>query len=315
MVSIIIVNFNSKDYLTQCVNSILTSTVPFEIFIVDNASEDKSLSLLKEAIGYEPRLRIIENKKNVGFARANNQAIPLTKGDYVLLLNPDCIINPDTISHMAAVMDSHPEAGMGGCMIRNLDGSEQAGSRRLIPTPFRSMVRVLGLTGFFRNDPEAGLFNLHLQPLPNQPILIEAISGAFMFIRRKALEEIGPMDDQYFLHCEDLDWCMRFGIAGRKILFVPGVEIIHAKGVCSADRQVHVEWYKHKGMVRFYNKFFREQYPGGLMHLVIMAVWTRCVLLTIFLSVKKILNRKLNRFRIHNFSVIFSLPSLFSSCF
>lgn len=288
LISVIIVNFNSKDYLVKCVKSVLTSTIPVEVFVVDNGSEDRSLSLLKETIHNEPHVQIIENKINTGFARANNQAVPLAKGDYILFLNPDCIIKPDTLKNMMAVMDSHSEAGITGCLIRNLNGSEQAGSRRYIPTPFRSMIRVLKLSKFFHNNPELGVLNLHWQPLPDHPVPMEAISGAFMFVRRKAMKEVGPMDDEYFLHCEDLDWFMRFGIAGWKILFVPGVEIIHAKGVCGADRQVRVEWYKHNGMIRFYRKFFRRQYPDGLMYLVVVAVWTRFALLATYLSLKRL---------------------------
>jgi GT2 family glycosyltransferase len=288
LISVIIVNFNSKDYLVKCVNSVLTSTIPVEVFVVDNGSEDRSLSLLKEAIHNEPRVQIIENKVNEGFAHANNQTLPLIKGEYVLFLNPDCIIKPDTLQNIMAVMDSRPEAGIAGCLIRNPDGSEQAGSRRYIPTPLRSLIRVLKLSKLFHKHPGFAILNLAEQPLPDHPVPIEAISGAFMFIRRKAMEEVGPMDDKYFLHCEDLDWCMRFSIAGWKIMFVPGVEIIHAKGMCGSDRQVQVEWYKHKGMVRFYHKFFRRQYPDGLMYLVFVAVWTRFALLTIFLSLKKL---------------------------
>jgi GT2 family glycosyltransferase len=289
LISVIIVNFNSKDYLAKCVRSVLTSTIPVEIFVVDNDSRDESLSLLKESIHDGSRVQIIKNKVNAGFARANNQILPLTKGDYILFLNPDCVIRPDTLKDLVAVMDSRSDVGITGCLIRNPDGSEQAGSRRFIPTPWRSMIRVLKLSWLFHNDPESAVINLSKQPLPDQPVPMEAISGAFMLVRRKALEQVGPMDEEYFLHCEDLDWCMRFSIAGWKILFVPGIEIVHTKGACSADRQVHVEWYKHKGMIRFYRKFFRRQYPVGLMYLVIMAVWTRFILLAAFLSFKKLI--------------------------
>lgn len=288
MISVIIVNFNSKDYLVKCVKSILNSTVLVEVFVVDNASQDESLSSLKKTLPGEPRLHVIENKNNVGFARANNQAMPLAKGDYFLFINPDCVIKPDTLENMAAVMDSNPEAGIAGCLIRNTDGSEQAGSRRLIPTPLRSLLRFFRLSRLFRNKPEMGEMNLSGQPLPAEPVPIEAISGAFMFVRRPAIDQVGFMDENYFLHCEDLDWCLRFTNAGWKILFVPGVEIIHAKGVCGSDRQVWVEWNKHKGMVRFYRKFFRKQYPDGLMYLVIMGVWVRFAFMAVFLSLKKL---------------------------
>jgi hypothetical protein len=214
----------------------------------------------------------------------------LTQGDYILFLNPDCVITPNTIEAMMKVMDSNPEAGMAGCLIRNPDGSEQAGSRRYIPTPWRSMIRVLKLAKFFRNHPRFAIINLAGQPMPDRPVPMEAISGAFMFVRRKAIEQIGPMDEGYFLHCEDLDWCMRFRKVGWKILFVPQVEIIHKKGVCCIDRPIRVEWYKHKGMIRFYRKFFKHQYPAALMFLVIASVWTRFALLTMLFSLKRLTN-------------------------
>jgi GT2 family glycosyltransferase len=146
----------------------------------------------------------------------------------------------------------------------------------------------LKLSRLFRKNPELGALNLSGQPLPDQPVPLEAISGAFIFVRRKAMKEVGPMDDEYFLHCEDLDWFMRFGIAGWKIVFAPDIEIMHAKGVCSIDRQVRVELYKHRGMVRFYRKFFRQQYPDGLMYIVAVAVWTRFALLATYLSLKRL---------------------------
>ena len=287
LIDVIIVNFNSGEHLSRCVQSVLASTVPVRVFVIDNHSTDKSLFLLKSSFGGDPRIRIIENKENLGFARANNQVLPATEADYILLVNPDCIIKPDTLGSMLAVMEAYPEAGMAGCLIRNPDGSEQAGSRRYIPTPWRSIIRVLKLSKLFRKYPEIGMFNLAGQPLPDHPVPMEAISGAFMFIRRKAMEQVGPMDDRYFLHCEDLDWCMRFRQDGWKILFVPHIEIIHTKGGCSESRPIKVEWHKHSGMIRFYRKFFRGQYPAGLMYLVMAAVWARFAMLALLISLKK----------------------------
>lgn len=107
---------------------------------------------------------------------------------------------------------------------------------------------------------------------------MEAISGAFMLVKRSSLETVGPLDTGYFLHCEDLDWCMRFKQAGYLILFVPDVVITHVKGGCSVNRPVFVEWHKHKGMVRFYRKFFQKRYPSVLLFLVYVAVWIRFLL-------------------------------------
>jgi hypothetical protein len=124
-------------------------------------------------------------------------------------------------------------------------------------------------------------------PLPDRPVEVEAISGAFMLVRRSALEKVGPLDEGYFLHCEDLDWCMRFKQAGYQILFVPDVVVSHVKGGCSVNRPVFVEWHKHKGMIRFYRKFFRQRYPGVLMGLVFAAVWARFLVKAIVLTLKQ----------------------------
>ena len=288
LASVIIVNFNSGACLHKCVQSILGATRAVEVFVMDNGSQDNSLSLLRRAVGDDPRVCIVENGANLGFARANNAALPLTTADHILFLNPDCVLQPDTLERMLAIMASHPEVGMSGCLIRNTDGSEQTGCRRNTPTPFRSLMQVLNLSGWFNRHSQHGALNLAGQQIPDHPVPVEAISGAFMLVRREALEQVGPMDEHYFLHCEDLDWCMRFRMAGWQILFVPDVEILHDKGACSAGRPVRIEWHKHRGMIRFYRKFFRTRYPAGLMYLVVVAVWARFFLLAMFLSLKSI---------------------------
>ncbi len=285
-VPIIIVNFNGGDLLTECVRSVLTSSVPVEVFVSDNGSTDGSIHFLKTVINDE-RLHIIYNNKNLGFAKANNRVLAGTKGDYLLFLNPDCLIQADTLKRLIAEMDSRPDVGMAGCFLRNLDGSEQAGCRRRVPTPWRTLVRIFFLDKLLPNHPKFQNISLSLTPLPGKPIGVEAISGAFMLVRRTAMDDVGLMDEGYFLHCEDLDWCMRFRQKGWKILFVPEVEVTHAKGTCSHTRPVRVEWHKHKGMVRFYRKFFRHQYPLPLMWCVICAVWLRFAAVAIVYSFRR----------------------------
>jgi hypothetical protein len=275
--SVVIVNFNAGTILIDCVRSVLDSTVPVKVIVSDNGSSDGSVTSLKSLLGHDPRLTIMENAQNLGFARANNKAFAFAEGEYVLLLNPDCVIKPDTLARMMTAMREHPLAGMAGCLIRNLDGSEQRGCRRAIPTPWRSFVAVTGMGRLFPNDQRFQSFNQTSSPLPDRPVYIEAISGAFMLVTRKALGDVGPLDEGYFMHCEDLDWCMRFMMKGWKALFVPDVEITHAHGVSSAGRPVRVEWHKSRGMIRFYKKFFRDEYSGFLFYLVIIGVWARFV--------------------------------------
>ncbi|HHM04520.1 MAG TPA: glycosyltransferase family 2 protein, partial [Gammaproteobacteria bacterium] len=231
--------------------------------------------------GCNPKVHILSNGKNLGFSRANNIAIQRARGRYVLLLNPDCIVNPDTLPQMLKVMESDPTAGMAGCLIRNPDGSEQPGCRRAVPTPWRTFVRIMHLYHAFPHHPRFRSFLLHNDPLPKDPTPVESISGAFMLVRRSAIEQVGTLDEGYFMHCEDLDWCMRFSQAGWKILFVPSVEVIHFKGSCSKERPIRVIYHMHRGMVRFYRKFFQHHYSWPLMGLVALAVWVRFAILCI----------------------------------
>ena len=161
------------------------------------------------------------------------------------------------------VLKSDDTAGMVGGLLINADGSEQGGGRRAVPTPWRSFVRAFGLSHFANRWPKLFLiFICTNNPLPVEPIEVEAISGACMLVKREAVEDVGALDEEYFLHCEDLDWYMRFRQKDWKILFVPSARISHIQGVCSRNRPIFVEWYKHKGMVRFYGKFLSINIPG-----------------------------------------------------
>ncbi len=278
-VSVVIVNYNGGELVSAAVDSVHQSTVPVEVIVVDNASKDGSFDLLRHRFDSNSRVHFIQNGSNLGFARANNLAMERAKGQYILLLNPDCFVNPDTIERVVAAMEARPQVALAGCLIRNPDGTEQAGSRRAVPTPWRSLTRVLHLDKLFPRHPRFRSFVLTGTPLPKEPVPQEAISGAFMLVRREALDEVGSLDDGYFLHCEDLDWCMRFREAGWKILFVPDAEAVHYKGYCSRTRSGRVLYHLHKGMIRFYRKFFRHQYPAPLMLAVSAGVWLRFLLL------------------------------------
>jgi hypothetical protein len=291
-VTAVIVNFNGGMLLTDSVRSVLASTEPVKVVVSDNGSTDGSIEHLRRVLGWRPQLVVMENGENLGFAKGNNVALPMTEGEHILFLNPDCVIAPDTITNMVSLMERIPGAGMAGCLIRNLDGSEQAGCRRAVPTPYLTSVRTLGLDKLFPKNPRFRSFVLTNMPLPDGPVDIEALSGAFMFVRRKALEDVGPLDEGYFMHCEDLDWCMRFRERGWRILFDPTHDITHAQGICSIGRPFRVLWHKHRGMVRFYRKFFRSSYSSGLTYAVIAAVWVRFAIIFLILFFSKKSARK-----------------------
>ncbi|MCU7828664.1 MAG: glycosyltransferase family 2 protein [Candidatus Thiodiazotropha sp. (ex Myrtea sp. 'scaly one' KF741663)] len=290
-VDVVIVNYNAGDILLECVKKIIKN-IPNLIIIVDNNSSDSSLGLCEQQLSGIQNIRIIKNSKNIGFAAACNVGMLETKGDAVLFLNPDCLIEPNVIELLYQVLTSDKSVGMVGGMLLNVDGSEQAGGRRAVPTPWRSFVRAFGLARFSQRWPRLFCdFNLCKQPLPKQQIEVEALSGACIMVKRKAVEEIGLWDEGYFLHCEDIDWCMRFRKKQWKVMFVPSAKIIHIHGACSKNNKIFVEWHKHKGMMRFYRKFFRHQYPGALMWLVAVGVWLRFGVVSSAIYAKQILKR------------------------
>jgi GT2 family glycosyltransferase len=289
-VSVVVVNFNAGDDLVQSVSAALASTVPVEVVVVDNASTDGSLGRLAARFADEPNLRILRNEANLGFAEASNAGIAVARGGHILLLNPDCTVEPATIEIVRRALDEEPGAGMAGCLVRNPDGSEQAGCRRLLPTPGRAFVRAFGLRRLGGGE-RLRDFVLAGDPLPDGPVEVEAISGAFMMIKRQTLAQVGLLDEGYFLHCEDLDWCQRYRSAGLKILFVPGAVAVHLKGRSGRDRPVRVLWHMHRGMVRFYRKFFRDRYPLPLYWLVVLGVWLRFACLASWAVVRRAMPR------------------------
>lgn len=275
-VSVIIVNHNGGDLLCECVRAALDQAE--QVIVIDNDSSDASMAAL-ELRFEEERLLVSRSQENRGFAAGCNRGLKLATKSHILFINPDCFLGKDSLRRMVEVLSSDPEVGMVGGLLNNLDGSEQGGGRRAVPTPWRSFVRAFGLSRLSGRWPRLFFdFHLHKQPLPDMPIEVEAISGSLMLVKKDAVEDVGIWDEEYFLHCEDLDWCMRFRRHGWNILFVPNAPAVHHHSYCSRSRPLFVEWHKHKGMVRFYRKFFRHQYPGFLMGLVVLGVWLRFVL-------------------------------------
>ena len=269
--------------------SVLQSDCQIQIFVSDNGSSDNSVQLLREVLPDESRLTIVENGANLGFSKGNNRILPLLpNSEFILFLNPDCLLQPDSISQMMHIMAQHPHAGLASCLIVNPDGSEQRGCRRHLPTPWQSLVQILQLQRLFPHSKHVRSFNLTNTPLPAAPVGIEATSGAFMLVRRSALERVGPLDEGYFLHCEDIDWCARFSLAGYQVLFVPTVKITHYQGSCSKQRPIRVEWHKHRGMLRFYRKFYAKRYPLPLMWAVYVMIMLRMLLLTLLYSARRV---------------------------
>lgn len=274
LIDVGIVNYNTGIYLQQCLKRLENIPEIHCIYVIDNASVDVSLATIGESNLASGKIQVIRNDKNYGFSRAINQFIEVASSEYLLVLNPDCIVFPNTLSIVGAALAADSRAGMAGCLLQNSDGTEQRGGRRFLPDLSSSFRRVI----YGKSHAELG-FDLVNTPLPDFTVEVEAISGAFMLVRRAAIAEVGPMDEGYFLHCEDLDWCMRFHQAGWKILFVPAAKAVHYQGAGSNLRPVFVLWHKHRGMWRFYRKFYSQDSTRVLPCLVWIGIWLRFVLL------------------------------------
>lgn len=282
-ISVVIVNYNAGKFLLDCVYAALAQAT--EVIVVDNHSHDNSMLALQTAFPNESRLILHFVGKNLGFSAGCNIGFHLVSQSCVLFLNPDGVLQTGSLARMFQVLERDPTIGMVGGFLVNPDGTEQRGGRRLIPTPWRAFVRAFGLTSLSIWWPKLFKdFNLNKQTLPTQPVEAEAISGACMLVRNEAVKDVGLWDEGYFLHCEDLDWCMRFRLNHWKIIFVPDAMVMHQKGACSHARPIRVEWHKHNGMIYFYRKFFKDRYPAVLIWLVILAIWMRFAMVTIYYS-------------------------------
>ena len=253
-----IVNYNAGDWLLRSVNSALSNT-DGAVTVVDNASSDNSIQKLKAATS-DARLNIIQNDANLGFSAANNQAIKSRQADYVILMNPDCEMQAGAWDAIRDVMQANPEIGLAGGRIQNEDGSLQSTAKRDFPTPGKSLLRLLGLSKIAGAAFGIKDFDHGAAPASGNLEWVDAISGAFMVVRSDAIEKVGLLDEGYFMHCEDLDWCKRFWQTGYKVAWVPASKITHAKGISSTGRPVRVLWHLHAGMDRFFCKHEASQY-------------------------------------------------------
>lgn len=242
-ISIVIVSYNVRAYLVQCIESVRKALhgIDGEIVVVDNCSSDDTVAELRK----HSDVRLIANKENVGFARANNQAIRQTESEYVLLLNPDTVVYEPTLRGCLDFMDAHPEAGGAGVRMLTREGNVAPESRRAIPTPWVSMLKMLGFNSRY-----------YMSHLPwDEPCRIEVISGAFCMLRRKALEQTGLLDEDFFMYGEDIDLSYRLLHAGWQNWYLP-YDIIHYKGESTQKtsfRYVHVFY---QAMLIFFRKHY-----------------------------------------------------------
>ena len=274
--SVVIVSYNVRSYLEQCLQSVQRALegIEGEVFVVDNHSDDDSVVTIREQY---PWVRLIENQENLGFSKANNQAIRQSQADYVLLLNPDTVVAEDTLRGVLTFMDEHPKAGGAGVMMCYEDGSRAPESRRALPTPWVAALKMLGFTKRY-----------YMSHLPwDQPCRIEVISGAFCLLRHEALKKIGLLDEDFFMYGEDIDLSYRLLKGGWENWYLP-YSIIHYKGKSTQKsdyRYVHVFY---QAMLIFFQKHYSHL---SLVYTVPvkMAIYFRA-----FIALTDILRKKLH---------------------
>ena len=274
--SVVIVNYNVKHFLEQCLHAVYKAAkgIETEIFVVDNHSVDGSARLIREKF---PNLNFIENTENVGFSRANNQAIRLAKGEYVLLLNPDTVVEEDTFRKVVAFMDAHPDAGGLGVKMIDGKGNFLPESKRGLPTPEVAFYKMFGISKLFPRSKRFGRY--HLSYLNENEIhSVEVLAGAFMLLRKETLDITGLLDETFFMYGEDIDLSYRITQAGYKNYYFPETTIIHYKGESTKKGSLNYVKVFYTAMIIFARKHFSGGNAGLLTFVLQMAIWFRAFL-------------------------------------
>jgi O-antigen biosynthesis protein len=260
LVSIIIVNYNVRDFLHHALVSLQKAMkgIRGEIIVVDNASDDGSIEMVRRRF---PAIHLIASKINLGFAKANNLGLKRAQGKFLLLINPDTLVQEDTLRVMIKFFQENPDVGLAGCKVLNPDGTFQLACRRSFPRPWVAFSKMIGLSALFPNSRLLGRYNLTYLS-PDESYEIDAVSGSFMMVRREAFKQVGGLDEEFFMYGEDLDWCYRIQRAGWKNYYVHSTQIIHYKGestkrsnldeIRTFYQAMHLFVQKHFGSSKFF---------------------------------------------------------------
>lgn len=269
--SVIIVNYNVRAFLENALISVQKAmrNLQGEIFVVDNASDDGSSEMVQAKF---PSVNLLANKKNFGFAKANNQALKQAQGKYLLLLNPDTVVQENTFEVLLKYFEQQNDVGLATCKVLSPDGTLQLACRRSFPTPFVAFSKLVGLSDMFPKSKLFGKYNLtYLNE--NESYEVDAISGSFMFLRREVFEKIGGLDEDFFMYGEDLDWCYRVQHNGWKVMYVPTTQIIHYKGESTRRSSIDEVKIFYQSMQLFVQKHFRSSFLS--LPILRLGIWLR----------------------------------------
>ncbi len=283
--SIIIVNYNVKYFLEQCLHSVLKACegIQAEIFVVDNNSVDGSNEMVRQKF---PDVILIANTTNSGFAKANNQAIRVSKGEYILMLNPDTVVEEDTFSKVLGFMDEHPEAGALGVKMIDGRGKFLPESKRGLPEPSVAFYKMSGLSALFPRSKVFGRY--HLGYLDENKIWpVDVLAGAFMLLRKSVLDKVGLLDEDFFMYGEDIDLSYRVTQAGFKNYYFPETRIIHYKGESTKKSSVNYVFVFYNAMIIFAKKHFTPGHASTFAILIRIAIYVRAGFALLLQFIKK----------------------------
>jgi GT2 family glycosyltransferase len=277
LVSAIIVNYNVKDLLLDCLAALFEGTdVPFEAIVVDNNSRDGSAAAVEAEF---PQVKVHRTRKNVGFGKANNAGLELASGRFVLVLNPDVMVRPGCIGELADFLLVRPDVGAVGPRLVRPDGRPDPAARRAFPTPGIAFYRLSGLSRLFPHSPRFGRYNMGHLPA-SRPHEVDAGTAACLMVRRAAVAKVGFFDPAYFMYGEDLDLCFRLKRGGWKIYYVPSAQALHIKGASSRQETARMLYEFHSAMWTFHHKHYADELPAFGNGLVWAAIWTRWAMLS-----------------------------------
>ncbi len=276
-VSVVMVIYHTGPVLFEAIDSVLSQDDLCDLVLVDNGSSPVVLAELKGRADEDGRLIVLTGHGNVGFAAGCNLGARQARGAYLLFLNPDCLMPPGGLRRLLAEGESWPRPWMLGCRLVGADGNEQRGARRDVLTPWTALVEVLRLDRLAPDHPYFRRFNRHALPAPKETSTVPVTSGACMMLPAEDYWALDGMDEGYFVHVEDIDFCHRFRAAGGEIYFVPHVAVTHILST-SETSPLFIEWHKTRGFIRYFRKNFAGVYPPMFLPLVNAGILARFAL-------------------------------------
>ncbi len=282
-VSAVMVTYHTGSALLGAVESVLGQEGLGELIVVDNGNPPPTVMALARLEAERDKVKLLSGHGNIGYAAGGNLGAAAASGSHLVFVNPDCLLPPGAVTRLREAAGRIPRPAVLGCRVSNPDGSEQRGSRRATLTPWTALVEALRLDQLAPNHPRFRRFNLHERAEPTDPLEVPVVSGACMFVALADFWALGGFDEGFFLHVDDIDFCLRMRRAGGRVVFLPQVRPVHYRS-SSRTNPVTVEWHKARGFMRYFRKNFLVSHGRFLIELTNLAVGLRFVVKAAWLA-------------------------------